>query len=284
MKSTLGESDAIFFAPRFSIHHRVARKWRWSSESRIDYTLLFILAGDPSCKMRERINRLEPSSIILLEPASPTEISAKQIEYLSLTIAPAYILDCAARSGMIREDGYISFRETFPEDQKIVRLAKDLAEEVRNKEAGSELIVSGLVEQIVINTLRRHANVRRSDELELSRVGLVDRRIRRAIELMHARLDEDLPIDEIAAAAHLSPFHFSRLFKKVTGTTPHAYLAVLRSQRAQKLLAETDLSITQIGAQVGYSSPSHFTKAFSHLTGVTPRAFRSSLVTRQIGK
>src|SRR3712207_7053826 len=47
----------------------------------------------------------------------------------------------------------------------------------------------------------------------------------------------------------LSPFHFARLFKKLTGATPHAYLAGLRAARAQALLAETDLPVTEVGAR-----------------------------------
>ena len=103
-------------------------------------------------------------------------------------------------------------------------------------------------------------------------------RIRRAVELMQIKLAEDLSLDEIAAAAYLSPFHFARLFKKITGSAPHAYLAALRANRAQVLLADTDLSITEIASQVGYSSSSHFTKAFRLATGLTPRAFRAALV------
>ena len=75
-------------------------------------------------------------------------------------------------------------------------------------------------------TLFEHAPFQ---ELELSRVGLIDRRIRRSVELMHAQLDQDLSLKEIAAASYLSPFHFVRVFKKLTGTTPHAYLAGIRT-------------------------------------------------------
>jgi AraC family transcriptional regulator len=95
---------------------------------------------------------------------------------------------------------------------------------------------------------------------------------------MHANLSRELPLEEIAAAAYLSTFHFARLFKKLTGSSPHAYLAALRTAHAQTLLAETDLSITQLSARVGYSSPSHFAKAFRAATGITPRAFRAALV------
>jgi len=120
--------------------------------------------------------------------------------------------------------------------------------------------------------------VRRSDELELSRVGLVDRRIRRAVELMHAHMDRELPLEEIAAAAYLSPFHFARLFKKLTGASPHAYLATLRVERAQALLAQTDLSVAEVSLRVGYASSSHFTKAFRQATGLTPSAFRAAVI------
>jgi AraC-like DNA-binding protein len=57
-------------------------------------------------------------------------------------------------------------------------------------------------------------------------------------------------------------------------------LAGIRATRAQLLLAETDLSVTEIGARVGYLSGSHFTKAFRIATGATPREFRKSLISR----
>ena len=69
-----------------------------------------------------------------------------------------------------------------------------------------------------------------------------------------------------------------RLFKKLTGSTPHNYLAGIRAARAQLLLADTELSVTEIGSRVGYLSASHFTKAFRLATGTTPREFRKALI------
>ena len=91
---------------------------------------------------------------------------------------------------------------------------------------------------------------------------------------MHDNCGRELALAEIAAAAYLSEFHFARLFKKIIGSSPHAYLAGLRIERARHLLAETDLPITEVGAQVGYASQSHFTKIFREATGLTPYAFR----------
>ena len=62
--------------------------------------------------------------------------------------------------------------------------------------------MKALVEQLLVHVLRSYAQPRRSDELELSRVGLVDRRIRRSVELMHTQLDQDLTLKALAAASY----------------------------------------------------------------------------------
>src|SRR6185295_1227110 len=105
-----------------------------------------------------------------------------------------------------------------------------------------------------IHLLRNHLTVRKSDQIELSRAGLVDRRLRRAIEFMHDNFSRELAVEEIASAAYLSEYHFARLFKQITGVTPHVYLANIRLERARKLLADTSLSISQIATRVGYQS------------------------------
>jgi AraC family transcriptional regulator len=150
--------------------------------------------------------------------------------------------------------------------------------ELTDEQPGKEIVLHALVEQLLVQVLRNYAQPRRSEALELSRVGLVDRRIRRSVELMHTQLDQDLTLKALAAASYLSPFHFARLFKKLTGSTPHNYLAGIRAARAQLLLAATELSVTEIGARVGYLSASHFTKAFRLATGTTPREFRKALI------
>ena len=272
--------DRVFLRPQFSIHYRRAARTRWTSEARADYAALFLLGGTLRCRVDSEAAELKHAGALLLGPGTAASAAAdRTAEHLEVTFAPAYVLDCAARAGMTAAGAGINFRTHFArDDERLARLARDLADELTSAEAGQEVVIAALVEQLLVHLLRRHANARRADEMELSRAGLVDRRIRRAVELMHAHLDRDLPLEEIAAEAHLSPFHFARLFKKLAGATPHAYLANLRAARARSLLAETDLSVTQVGARVGYASPSHFAKAFRQATGLTPREFRAALV------
>ena len=281
MKNSGYSTDKVFAHAQYTIYYRNAPSIQWTSEARHVYTVLFLLKGKLRWEANDAKGELHGRDTLLAVPGETVSANGERTECLDLTLAPAFVLDCAVRARLTRADAHITFRaRAIEHDERLARLAHDLTDELREEAAGQELVVTALIEQTIVHLLRRYANIRRSDELELSRAGLVDRRIRRAVELMHAHMDRDLPLEEIAAAAYLSPFHFARLFKKLTGTTPHAYLASLRTAHAQTLLAQTDLSITQVGARVGYASPSHFTKAFRQATGLTPRAFRAALIDR----
>lgn len=247
-----------------------------------EFGLLFPLRAELELNLGVESFRLAPTGDALLVNPGPDELSVSGDGYLSLAVAPIFLLDAAVRAGITRGGALVAFRARVVRgDRRLRRASADLADELRQEEVGQGAIVGAIVEHILVHSLRRHSDARRADQIEVSRAGLVDRRIRRAVELMHVRLDEELPLDELAAAAYLSPFHFARLFKKLVGVTPHAYLAALRAERARQLLAETDLSVTEVGARVGYASASHFSKAFRRATGLTPRDFRASLVRGQ---
>jgi AraC family transcriptional regulator len=281
--------------PHFAVHYRAGRRLRWSSEARADYSALLLLegemrwresktdsdsAGNADTPEGAATGEIRGGSALLSAPGDSLQASSTgRAEFVVVDFSPVFVVDSAARARLTRPDSVVTFRARSVEsDERLARLARDLADELLEEAAGQELIVGAIVEHALVHTLRRYANVRRSEHMELSRAGLVDRRIRLAVELMHAHMHRELSLEEIASAAHLSPFHFSRLFKKLTGATPHAYLASLRAARARDLLAETDLSITEVGARVGYMSSSHFSKAFRQSTGISPSAYRKALI------
>lgn len=273
--------NRFFVHPQYSIYYRLAKKLHWDSEGRLTYGIFFLLRGELTFQSGAGGGSLKKNQALLIEPTNLANVAGKNVETLLLVFSPALLLDYAARMRLVIAGANIAFSaQSVNQDSHLVELLRGLAGELAEEKAGREIVIAAAVEQTIVHLLRHYSNMRRSEELELSRVGLIDRRIRRAVELMHAQLDQELPLREIAAASYLSPFHFARLFKKLTGATPHSYLASLRTTRAQQMLAQTDLSITTISAQVGYASASHFTKAFRQATGLTPRAFRSALVSR----
>jgi AraC-like DNA-binding protein len=102
------------------------------------------------------------------------------------------------------------------------------------------------------------------------------RHLLRAKDLVDARYREPLDVPALARAAHVSPAHFSREFKRAFGETPHQYLLTRRLERAAELLRNTDRSIAEICSDVGLRSLGSFTTSFGRAYGLSPAAYRAA--------
>lgn len=96
----------------------------------------------------------------------------------------------------------------------------------------------------------------------------------RVLSAMRAQTDEPLPLRTMAEIAGLSLFHFARVFRHATGSPPGEFLTALRLERAKQLLLTTDLSVTEICFEVGYTSLGTFTTRFAQLVGLPPSQLR----------
>ena len=75
----------------------------------------------------------------------------------------------------------------------------------------------------------------------------------------------------------MSSWHFIRSFKTITGISPHQYVLQQRIKKAQYLLQQNQISISEIAATVGFCDQSHFTKYFKRIVGITPRQYRDNI-------
>jgi AraC-like DNA-binding protein len=104
--------------------------------------------------------------------------------------------------------------------------------------------------------------------------GSPDGRIVQAEEYLRERLDEPLSVEEIAAVAGMSRYHFSRKFQEHTGLPPMRYLREARCERATVLLATTDMPIKTVAAECGFESAAYFCRTFRRITSLTPSEYR----------
>jgi AraC-like DNA-binding protein len=102
------------------------------------------------------------------------------------------------------------------------------------------------------------------------------RHLLRAKDLIDARYREPLDVATLARAAHLSPAHFSREFRRAFGESPHQYLLTRRLERAAALLRNTDRSVADICLLVGLRSVGSFTTSFGRVYGLSPTAYRAA--------
>jgi AraC family transcriptional regulator len=270
------EIQAFVARPEFSVRRTVTAHCRFESHAHAAFTVTALLAGGMQACIGESQFTMTAGDLAFTGIGQLHAAKAAEVDFVSIQIHPGLINKLAAEMGLTRATAEIVFRGSCATDETIAVMARIIAGEVTDEKPGRELMLDALVRQLAIHLLRSHLSVRKSAQVELSRVGPVDRRLRRALEFMHDNYGRELALEEIAAAAYLSEYHFARLFKQITGATPHVYLANLRIEKARRMLVETTLPIIEIAAMVGYQSQSHFSKIFKSVTGLTPRAYRDS--------
>lgn len=142
------------------------------------------------------------------------------------------------------------------------------------EEKPSRLEMDSRANLIAMHLLLNHAGVATdAPRLKVSG-GLSGWQARRTTEYLRANMTKDVSVTELAALAGLSMFHFARAFKQTVGVPPHRYQLRLRLERAQTLLATTDMAITDVAAAVGYDTPQTLARLFRREIGMSPGQYR----------
>lgn len=104
--------------------------------------------------------------------------------------------------------------------------------------------------------------------------GLAPESMQRVLCYIQENLGRPLPLEDLAALAHMGTCYFVRKFKQSTGRTPHRFIIEARIVRARELLAATCMPLVEVAACVGYETQAHFTATFHRHVGMTPLRYR----------
>ncbi len=142
----------------------------------------------------------------------------------------------------------------------------------RPPEPTDRMFIDGVSYMLAAHLVSKHSNlVRRAVP---SSPELSYQKLKRVLDLVECRFAEGIGLDDLAAEACLSPFHFSRLFQKATGLSPHRYVTERRVREAKSKLDEGRLSLVEIALESGFGSQGNFNRIFRKRTGLTPGQFR----------
>ena len=152
-------------------------------------------------------------------------------------------------------------------------LVSTLDEEIHTTGAGRDFAVAALAEALLVRVLRRGA-----ERANRPAPGPVhDARIRRALDYLAAHATDAIEVNDLARAAGMSRFHFSRVFRDETGSSPYAYLVDRRLDRVACRLRAGDVSVTTAALDAGFRDLGRFARAFKARFGTTASAYARAL-------
>jgi AraC family transcriptional regulator len=195
----------------------------------------------------------------------------KDVDLLVMRFAPAFLRDVAEENGLNAEA--VELRASFDRrDDAVEHIGLAMLAEMEAGGAGGRVYGDSLATALATHLLRNHGAWLQT--VADQRGGLHKNTLRRVTDFVNDNLSMDLGLSEMAGAANLSLYHFSRQFKRSTGLSPHRYVIVCRVKRARELLSGTDLSVGDIANAVGFTHQSHLAHHVRRHFGVPPSSLR----------
>jgi AraC family transcriptional regulator len=215
-----------------------------------------------------------PGSLLMLPAGTPARPTFRgPVDAVHVLLAPRLLSRVAAEAFDLSPDQVTLPAASDLSHPQIGAAILALDAELTGGGAGGRLLAESLANVLAVQLLRQFvapgpAGPRQREVLPRGKLQAVT-------DYIEAHLDAELTLDDLAAVARLSPYHFARLFKNSTGLPPHQYVISRRVERAKELLRdEGGLPLADVATEVGFANQSHFTRHFKRLVGVTPKRFR----------
>jgi AraC family transcriptional regulator len=203
-------------------------------------------------------------------------VGLMNVQHLQLGISDAALL--ASSDGAYGEVDLRPSRK-FADPRLSAMVAAVHAEMVAGFPSG-RLFLDSVEQAMAVALVNGHAV--RHRPVQISRGGLGPARLRRIRELVHAKMEDALSLDEMAQSVGLSTAHFARMFRKSTGETPHQFVLRQRLERAKAMLRAPDARVLDVAVACGFKTQQHFAQVFRDVCGVSPTEYRRDFLDSEV--
>lgn len=212
------------------------------------------------------------SSLWVVPAGAPTAWEAAGKGRLLHFYIPTPVFESRVVETLDADPSLISLREEgLQRDPSLENIIRSMVLPLSWEEPADRIAITQAGEMLITYLAARCSE--RPPRALFIRGGLAPVVLRRVREYVEAHLEQDLTIEDLAAVAGLSPYHFARAFKRSTGFGPYRYVLRRRTERAKRLLAAGKIPLSDVAQACGFGSQSHFSARFREVTGVTPRQF-----------
>jgi AraC family transcriptional regulator len=219
--------------------------------------------------------------VAIIPAGTPTEFRSRErkpqeVDSFAMRLDPVFVED-VARGADVDPEGIELVGIMGGRDPEIERIGASLLSEMEGGGLLGDLYADSLATILAVSLLRNHSSLGRGTARKTERApagGLPRAALRRVTDYVEENLSGDLTLAELSGVVHMSPFHFSRMFKLSTGLSPHRYVVRRRIERAKRLLANSELPLHEVARAAGFADQSHLARHFRLRLGTTPRSFR----------
>ena len=233
------------------------------------YTELFyIVGGDGQFQINEQLFPVHAHQLVVVNPnIIHTEVSyeARPLEYIVLGIEGLELT--VPDSGGARFCIY-----SFPEQNEVLTCMQSVLQEMQERRPEYETLCLAYMDIIMVQLMR---NVSVSVTQTHARFP-TNRQCAFVRHYIDQHYKEPITLDILAEKASINKFYMAHAFKREYGVSPINYLIACRIREGKRLLAETDLSLSQIAAVLGFSSSSYFSQSFRNAEGLSPTEYRKA--------
>ena len=203
-------------------------------------------------------------------------VGLMNVRHLQLGISDAALM--ASSDGAYGEIELHPSRK-FADPRLSALVAAARAEMVAGFPSG-RLFMDSVEQAMAVTLVEGHAV--RHRPVQIYRGGLGSARLRRIKELVHAKMGDDLSLDEMAQSIGSSTAHFIRMFRKSTGETPHQFVLRQRIERAKTMLRARDARVLDVAVACGFRTQQHFAQVFRDVCGVIPTQYRQDFLDSEV--
>ena len=233
------------------------------------YTELFyIVGGDGQFQINEQLFPVRAHQLVVVNPnIIHTEVSyeAHPLEYIVLGIEG---LEQTAPDA----EGAQFCIYSFPEQNEVLTCMRSVLREMQDRRPEYETLCLAYMDIIMVQLMR---NTSVSVTQTHARFP-TNRQCAAVRHYIDQHYKETITLDILAEKASINKFYMAHAFKREYGVSPINYLIACRIREGKRLLAETDLSLSQIAAVLGFSSSSYFSQSFRNAEGLSPTEFRKA--------
>ena len=228
--------------------------------------LFFIVGGKGQFQIQDQLYPVNINNLVIINPnVSHTEVSlnAQPLEYIVLGIEGIELATSENSNGQFCILDHV-------ESVEISSCLRNILREMELKNTGYEDVCQAYMEILVIRLMRNTALAVPTEPQTIS-VNRQCAAVRRYIDL---HFKESLTLEQLAQEAHMNKYYLSHAFKREYGVSPINYMISRRIEESKYLLAETDLSMSQISQLLGFSSLSYFSQVFRRTQSISPKEYR----------